>query len=66
MDLKSIVRTAAVQKDIGGVMKLKEHCGLSYERTVRVWNGSQDAKLKDVVTIMSSLGKELKFVCAGE
>jgi len=66
MDLKSIVRTAAIQKDIGGVMLLTKHCGLSYERTVRVWNGSQEAKLKDVVTIMSSLGKELKFISAGE
>ncbi len=62
MDLKTIVRTAAVKKDINGVMDMAKACGLSYERTSRVWCGSKEAKLKDVETVLTTLDVEIKFI----
>tara|TARA_R110000851_G_scaffold115695_1_gene241650 strand:+ start:263 stop:472 length:210 start_codon:yes stop_codon:yes gene_type:complete len=62
MNLKSVVRKAAVDKNISGVMKLKDLCGLSYERTVRVWNGCETAKFSDVKVVLKSLGLEMSAV----
>lgn len=59
MDLKVAVRKAAIDNNIGGVMALKERCGLSYERTVRVWNGCKTAKFEDVEKIFNSLGFDM-------
>ena len=61
MNLKTSVRKAAVDNDIGGVMALSKHCDLSYERTVRVWNGSKTAKFEDVEKIFKSLGFNLDY-----
>jgi len=61
MDIKTAVRKAAIDNNIGGVMKLKDHCGLSYERTVRVWNGCKTAKFEDVETVLNSLGFNLDY-----
>ena len=61
-ELKKIVRTAALKKDITGVMALTEICDLSYERVSRVWNGSVSAKLCDVAHVADVLGLRIKFV----
>ncbi len=61
MELAEAVKKAAEENGITGVMKLKEHCGLSYERTARVWAGENTAKIRDVETIMSSLGYVVSF-----
>ena len=37
------------------------HCGLSYERTVRVWKGDNNAKIADVITVLSSVGLKLRI-----
>jgi hypothetical protein len=66
MKLKEIVRKAAIDKGVSGVMELAELCGLSYARTVKVWNGSQEVKIKDVITVLDSLGTKIKFVSQGE
>ena len=56
MDLLLAVREAAEGNGITGVMKLKDRCGLSYERTRRIWNGDPTAKLQDILVVMESLG----------
>ena len=65
MELRTIVRTAAVKKDINGVMDMAKACGLSYERTSRVWCGSKEAKLKDVETVLDALDIQIKFISKG-
>ena len=62
MDLKTAVRVAAAENNIDGVMRMSEHCGLSYPRTARVWNGDTSAKISDVTKVLESLGKQLKCV----
>ena len=49
-------RFEQVDNGINGVLQMAEHCGLSYERTVRVWKGNTSAKVADVITVLSSLG----------
>ena len=66
MELRNIVRKSAVDFGINGVMDLTKHCGLSYERTVKVWNGSKESKLKDVIHVLNSLDMAIKFVARGD
>lgn len=61
MELSEAIKKAAEENGITGVMKLKDHCGLSYERTVKVWEGKSTAKIRDIETIMSSLGYVVSF-----
>lgn len=61
MELKEAVQKAAIDNGINGVLQMAEHCGLSYERTVRVWKGNTSAKVADVITVLSSLGLKLKI-----
>lgn len=61
MDLKNSVKVAAELNGIYGVMKLKDHCGLSYERTRRVWEGEPTTKVQDVMTVMKSLGYAIRY-----
>ena len=61
MELKEAVQKAAIDNGINGVLQMAEHCGLSYERTVRVWKGNTSAKVADVITVLSSLGLRLKI-----
>jgi len=61
MKLGEAVQKAAIDKGIGGVLEMANHCGLSYERTVRVWKGQTNAKLCDVMTVLSSLGMKLRI-----
>ncbi len=61
-ELKQIIQTQAIKKDINGVMALTELCDLSYERVSRVWSGSTSAKLSDVAHVADVLGLKIKFV----
>ena len=61
MELKEAVQKAAIDNGINGVLQMAEHCGLSYERTVRVWKGNTSAKVADVITVLGSLGLKLKI-----
>ena len=59
--MSEAVQKAAIDNGIGGVVAMGDHCGLSYERTVRVWKGDSSAKLADVITVLSSVGLKLKI-----
>ena len=61
MDLINAVRMAAEDNGITGVMKLTRHCGMSYERTKRIWNGDTTAKVADVQKVMESLGYKITY-----
>lgn len=61
MQIKEAVQKAAIDNNIKGVLQMAKHCGLSYERTVRVWKGDTSAKLADVITVLSSMGLQLKI-----
>ena len=65
MELSEAVKKAAEENGITGVMKLKDHCGLSYERTARVWEGKSTAKMRDIETVMQSLGYVVSFAKKG-
>lgn len=61
MFLSQAVQKAAIDKGINGVVAMSNHCGLSYERTVRVWKGDTSAKLSDVVQVLDSVGLKLEI-----
>ena len=61
MQLSQAVQKAAIDSGISGVMAMAEHCGLSYEKTVRVWKGDTNAKIADVITVLGSVGLRLKI-----
>jgi hypothetical protein len=61
MDIGEAVQKAAIDNRIGGVVAMAEHCGLSYERTVRVWKGDHSAKIADVITVLGSVGLTLRI-----
>ena len=61
-ELRKIVRDAALDKDITGVMALNELCSeLSYERVSRVWHGNKAAKFCDVEYVLSVLDIKIKW-----
>lgn len=62
MKIGEVVQKAAIDNGISGVMALSEHCGLSYERTARVWRGETSAKVADVIQVLDSVGLVLKIV----
>lgn len=59
MNLSQLVQQASSDNSINGVVALAAHCGLSYERTVRVWKGDNSAKISDVIQVLSSVGLKL-------
>ena len=61
MNIKEAVQKAAIDNGIGGIMEMSVRCGLSYERTVRVWKGDNNAKIADVITVLSSVGLKLRI-----
>ena len=61
MKIGEAVQKAAIDSNIGGVVAMADHCGLSYERTVRVWKGDHSAKLADVMTVLGSVGLKLRI-----
>tara|TARA_R110002096_G_scaffold435936_1_gene664406 strand:- start:714 stop:911 length:198 start_codon:yes stop_codon:yes gene_type:complete len=65
MKIGEAVQKASIDNGIGGVVAMAEHCGLSYERTVRVWKGDHSAKIADVITVLGSVGLRLKIESEG-
>ena len=61
MKIKEAVQKAAIDNGINGVMEMGAHCGLSYARVFKVWNGDTSAKIADVITVLSSMGLQLKI-----
>ena len=61
-ELRKIVRDAALDKDITGVMALNKLCGeLTYERVSRVWHGNTSAKFCDVEYVLSVLNVKVRW-----
>jgi len=60
MKLEIEVKKAADAANISGVMHMSDHCGLSYERTRRVWEGHRNVSLADVRQVLKSIGYDLK------
>ena len=61
MELSQAVQKAAIDNNMNGILAMADHCGLSYERTVRVWRGDTSAKIADVIIVLGSLGLKLKI-----
>ena len=62
MDLKKAVRKAAIDAGIDGIMELTKRCGLSYERTKKVWDGEPSCKIMDVEKVLNCLGRTVTYV----
>jgi hypothetical protein len=61
-ELKTIVRDAAHESKIDGVMALTELCtDLSYERVSKVWHGNTSAKFCDVEYVLSILNIKVRW-----
>jgi hypothetical protein len=61
-ELRKIVRDAALDKDITGVMALNELCSdLTYERVSRVWHGNTSAKFCDVEYVLNILNVKVRW-----
>ncbi len=60
MNLESEVKKVAAKSEITGVMEMTERCGLSYERTRRVWEAHKNVSLADVRQVLNSIGYDLK------
>ena len=61
-ELRTIVRDAADDLGIQGVMALNELCvELSYERVSRVWHGNTSAKFCDVEYVLNILNIKVKW-----
>jgi hypothetical protein len=65
-ELKRLIQERAEDIGINGIMKLVDRCDISYERVFKVWNGSHEAKLKDVKHVLNVLGLKIKYVIEGE
>jgi hypothetical protein len=60
MTISEAVKEAAKSKGINGVLEMVEHCGVPYPRLKRIWNGDNSAKVADVMTVLNSVGLQLK------
>tara|TARA_R110000787_G_scaffold268297_1_gene374760 strand:- start:226 stop:432 length:207 start_codon:yes stop_codon:yes gene_type:complete len=61
-ELRTIVRNAADDVGIDGVMALNELCvELSYERVSRVWHGNTSAKFCDVEYVLNILNVKVRW-----
>ena len=61
-ELRTIVRNAADDVGIDGVMALNELCvELSYERVSRVWHGNTSAKFCDVEYVLNILNIKVRW-----
>ena len=61
MNIAQAVQKASIDNDIKGIMELVEHCGIPYPRVYRVWHGETNAKIADVISVLSSVGLKLKI-----
>jgi len=61
-ELRTLVRDAADDEGIKGVMALDELCiDLSYQRVSRVWHGNTSAKFCDVEYVLDVLGIKVRW-----
>ena len=61
-ELRTIVRDAADDIGIKGVMALNELCSdLTYERVSRVWHGNTSAKFCDVEYVLNVLNIKVRW-----
>lgn len=61
-ELRTIVRDAADDMGIGGVMALNKLCTeLTYERVSKVWHGNTSAKFCDVEYVLSVLNITIRW-----
>lgn len=61
-ELRTIVRDAADDVGITGVMALNELCiDLTYERVSRVWHGNTSAKFCDVEYVLNVLNIKVRW-----
>jgi hypothetical protein len=61
-ELRTIVRDAADDKGVTGVMALDKLCTeLTYERVSRVWHGNTSAKFCDVEYVLSILNIKVRW-----
>ena len=61
-ELRTIVRDAADDVGIKGVMALSDACDeLSYERVSRVWHGNTSAKFCDVEYVLNTLNIKVRW-----
>jgi len=61
-ELRTIVRDAATDEGITGVMALNKLCvDLTYERVSKVWHGNTSAKFCDVEYVLSILNITIRW-----
>jgi len=61
-ELRTIVRDAATDEGINGVMALNKLCSdLTYERVSRVWHGNTSAKFCDVEYVLNVLNIKVRW-----
>ena len=61
-ELRTIVRDAADDANVKGVMALTKLCkDLTYERVSKVWHGNTSAKFCDVEYVLSVLGIKVRW-----
>jgi len=61
-ELRTIVRDAADDENVSGVMALTELCtDLTYERVAKVWHGNTSAKFCDVEYVLSILNIKVRW-----
>lgn len=60
--ISNMVKAAMEANDIGGIVKLADHAGISNPRASKVVRGVKDSKFGDYVTVLHSLGYDIEFV----
>lgn len=66
MDIGKIVKKAMIDKEITGALELVNLTGLSKEKCYRLMKGDKTLRLQDVVSALSDLDVEIKFISKGE
>ena len=66
MDIGKIVKKAMIDKEITGALELVSLTGLSKEKCYRLMKGDKTLRLMDVVSALSDLDVEIKFISKGE
>ena len=61
MELKQVIRMAAAKKGLSGIMELTKACGITYPRTVKLWNGDTSGKLADLQIVCKTLDIKIKY-----
>ena len=61
MEIINAVHKAIVENGLSSVKALITFCGITYQGAVAILSGSGDAKLSDVIMVLSSVGLTLKI-----